>query len=284
MPGTRKRLSLTKTDLATPAGRELLALLTELSADGGITKEELERLRAWLEANREAPLQAREFLSSAVTAAAPDGEIDEVGLEAVQVAIERVLPPDLRSVAGLQRRQRRAAERQQKAAERASEREEKRLARERDRPLDRADFVVAGATKSAARRRSCRRLNLGDTVMLEREPGNPHDGNAIRVLSTGGAELGYVPRDDASRMAPLMDAGARADAAVKKLLTTRGEGALPVILAALYRADAQVPRAGMSAVSTSRTSAPAHGCGTSGCGVVLLLVLAVVTLSFCGAA
>jgi hypothetical protein len=132
-----RRLSLTKSDLATPAGRELLELLTSLSADGSITREELERLRAWLEANREAPIRPREFLTSIV------------------------IPF--------------------RKAERSPRRS----------------------------RQACEQLDIGDAVRLDREPGNVENDNAILVLSEDGEELGYVPREDARRMAPLFDAGAR---------------------------------------------------------------------------
>jgi hypothetical protein len=36
----------------------LIALLTELSADGNVSREEMERLRAWLEVDRESILPA----------------------------------------------------------------------------------------------------------------------------------------------------------------------------------------------------------------------------------
>jgi hypothetical protein len=42
---------------------------------------------------------------------------------------------------------------------------------------------------------------------LVREPDNPHDPNAIRVALAGIVFLGYVPRDVAKDVAPLMDQG-----------------------------------------------------------------------------
>jgi hypothetical protein len=45
------------------------------------------------------------------------------------------------------------------------------------------------------------------TFALEREPDNPHDPNAIRVSLFGIHNVGYLPRDAARRLAPLMDAG-----------------------------------------------------------------------------
>ena len=45
------------------------------------------------------------------------------------------------------------------------------------------------------------------TFALEREPDNPHDPNAIRVSLFGIYHMGYLPRDAAQRIAPLMDTG-----------------------------------------------------------------------------
>ena len=50
---------------------------------------------------------------------------------------------------------------------------------------------------------------MGDTVSLEREADNPHDKNAIKVLTPDGGMLGYVSAGDGQNiiMANLMDAG-----------------------------------------------------------------------------
>jgi hypothetical protein len=42
---------------------------------------------------------------------------------------------------------------------------------------------------------------------LVREPDNPYDPNAIRVALAGIVFLGYVPREVAKELAPLMDEG-----------------------------------------------------------------------------
>jgi hypothetical protein len=42
---------------------------------------------------------------------------------------------------------------------------------------------------------------------LVREPDNPHDPNAIRVALAGIVFLGYVPKEIAKELAPLMDQG-----------------------------------------------------------------------------
>jgi len=47
---------------------------------------------------------------------------------------------------------------------------------------------------------------------MVREPENPHDPNAIRVALFGEFFMGYIPKDIAAHLAPLMDAGRVFDA------------------------------------------------------------------------
>jgi hypothetical protein len=46
---------------------------------------------------------------------------------------------------------------------------------------------------------------------LIREPENPHDPNAIKVTVAGVVFLGYLPREIAAELAPLIDVGAQFD-------------------------------------------------------------------------
>lgn len=48
-------------------------------------------------------------------------------------------------------------------------------------------------------------LGPGEEVRLVREPANPHDGNAIAVLTLGGERAGYLPREVAAEDAVLID-------------------------------------------------------------------------------
>ncbi|RMG37461.1 MAG: hypothetical protein D6725_08810 [Planctomycetota bacterium] len=45
----------------------------------------------------------------------------------------------------------------------------------------------------------------GERPRVVREPDNPHDANAMRVTNAEGEPIGYVPREDASFLAPLAD-------------------------------------------------------------------------------
>ncbi len=50
-------------------------------------------------------------------------------------------------------------------------------------------------------------LSSSEQVVFEREPQHPHDPNAIAIHTQDGRSIGYIPRDEARRIAPLMDQG-----------------------------------------------------------------------------
>lgn len=49
-------------------------------------------------------------------------------------------------------------------------------------------------------------VSVGENVLLQREPQNPYDPNAIQVLNIGGTQVGHIKRQVAERLAPMMDA------------------------------------------------------------------------------
>lgn len=46
---------------------------------------------------------------------------------------------------------------------------------------------------------------VGEQVMVQREPGNPYDSNAIRINNVHGTQIGHLPRNLAAKLAPYMD-------------------------------------------------------------------------------
>jgi len=50
-------------------------------------------------------------------------------------------------------------------------------------------------------------LNIGDLLVLKREPENEYDKLAVMILNEHGRKLGYVPRTKNEALARLMDAG-----------------------------------------------------------------------------
>jgi HIRAN domain len=59
-------------------------------------------------------------------------------------------------------------------------------------------------------------LRIGDALELRREPGNPHDTQAIGV-SWRGSKLGYVPRRENAALAWALDRGERLQARISRL-------------------------------------------------------------------
>ncbi len=67
---------------------------------------------------------------------------------------------------------------------------------------------VAGAGRHHAAVLESAAVAPGAGLQLRRDPGNPHDANAIAVDADGGAgQLGWVPREVAASLAPSLDAG-----------------------------------------------------------------------------
>ena len=59
-------------------------------------------------------------------------------------------------------------------------------------------------------------LRVGDPLELAREPGNPHDANAVSV-SWGGRKLGYLPRRDNAAVSWGLDRGQALRARISRL-------------------------------------------------------------------
>jgi single-stranded-DNA-specific exonuclease len=68
-----------------------------------------------------------------------------------------------------------------------------------------------------------RRLSAGDLLALERQPDNPVDPHAVRVLNASGQQIGYLSARVAARLAPSIDSGTRYSATVSQV--TGGPGA-----------------------------------------------------------
>lgn len=63
-------------------------------------------------------------------------------------------------------------------------------------------------------------LAIGDALTLQREPDNPHDANAVRVLWRD-RMLGYLPRQDNTDVARLLDRGQTVQARIRAIARYR---------------------------------------------------------------
>ena len=77
MSNERRMVTLSKTQRETTVGRELIELLVELSADGTVSRDEMERLRNWLQVDHAVDFPALPFLYETIDEISSDGEITE---------------------------------------------------------------------------------------------------------------------------------------------------------------------------------------------------------------
>lgn len=78
---------------------------------------------------------------------------------------------------------------------------------------------VVGVTFEG-RQRNIRYTSVGDRLTLARDKNNPFDCNAIKVFNSAGADLGFISKELAEKMAPQMDMGVIYTATVTSITGT----------------------------------------------------------------
>ncbi len=68
-----------------------------------------------------------------------------------------------------------------------------------------------------SRQQIIRRCRRGEALLLVREPDNLFDSNAVKVCRETGEQIGYLYREVAEEVAPLLDAGKRVEAVISSL-------------------------------------------------------------------
>ncbi|MEX2149010.1 MAG: HIRAN domain-containing protein [Steroidobacteraceae bacterium] len=243
-----RRISLTKSQLRTELGAELLSLCESVTADGKLAPEEAQGLREWLDEADAAELPAASYLREVVERVLADGQITQEECREVYRAVESVLPPEVRRQATAARREIEVAAREEAKSARDQERAKEREERRRDVQIAAANFMVAGVRHEGRGEVIARYANAGDPVRLVRDTGNRFSRFAIAVQLENGRQIGFVPEEDAQYLAPFLDDGAKCAAWMTKILG-RGRTPIPVVQTKLYRADSTVDVEGTSRVS-----------------------------------
>ncbi len=169
------RESLTKGQLEGPEAIEFLALLQTVTEDGRILDEEVAALNEWLSHNRDSAITGVVYLRESVEAVLEDGRVSEAERAWLQTAIETVMPQEERSVATMRRREAKADDRAAQAEATADAREQAK----KDRPINRFDFMVAGAQHEGRAVVIQAHCQVVDDVFLVREPNNKFSRHAI---------------------------------------------------------------------------------------------------------
>lgn len=228
------------------AGAELYALCQTAATDGVLTRRELERLRAWLEASGEREVPSRAFVRGVVEHILAAGRIAPVDLQALGRVLEPSLPAPLR---------RGPAALRLVGSDRMAYSDESATERVRNELLASACFMVAGCRSERRTPAPPRAARAGEPVLLvrERSARGLTGEQTIEVRTANGKPLGYVPAHRAAELAPLLDRGARYRA---HLISVSAGMHAPVLIVQtfLYRGDAVLgfPHPG------SRRIAPRH--------------------------
>ena len=94
-----RQFALTRPQLATELGAELLSLCQSVTADGRLAPEEIAGLRQWLGDAAAAEMQAARFLRGVIEHVLADGRITAEEYQEVYRAVEAVLPFEARQQA-----------------------------------------------------------------------------------------------------------------------------------------------------------------------------------------
>ncbi|WP_350578622.1 HIRAN domain-containing protein [Pseudomonas sp. HY2-MNA-CIBAN-0224] len=228
-----QRTSLTKKQLETSAGIELLSICQSITADGIIEDEEIHAIHLWLE-QADCELPAAKYLSETLRDIPADGVITDSKRKDIALAIEKVLPRTERHYATSIRRKLELTEHNKdKEPSLNAVALQARKEHKTNAPIAKADFMVAGTRRGNRSNTITEDVFEGDEIILEREPNNTHSKFATKVLTKYGDWIGYVPEDDAKYVAPFLDSGVRYTAEVKKILEYTS-GPIPVVIAKFY--------------------------------------------------
>lgn len=98
------RVSLTKKQLKTVEGAELLALLMRLTQDGCIDATEVFQLRGWIDSHEGSSIEAVAYLREVLNIIQADTVADMQDRWDLILAIEKVVPPEERALVKMRRR------------------------------------------------------------------------------------------------------------------------------------------------------------------------------------
>lgn len=235
----KPELSLTKAQIRSAIGAELLSLCQNITEDGRLQREEIKALRDWLRRNRQADLPAIGFLCETVENIIADKVVTIPEQTELYKAIVTVLPKEARKTA-VDARKRTVSSKLTKtksAKEKATskDRDQKSAqtsATSPNQPIWNSNFMVAGVHHVNRYKLIDSGLEVGE-VQLVRDRRSRYSANAIQVALKSGIVIGFVPETEAAVAAPLLDRGLRHSAYVVKII--RGSQIpIPIVEAAVY--------------------------------------------------
>jgi hypothetical protein len=273
-PGSSRRISITKLQRDSAAAVELISLCQSATADGKLADDEVESLRQWAEDYSGVDLPARAHIQQVLDRILADGVVTDAERDELYLAIEAVLPPDLRAPV---RGRRRELEEAAKAEAREARAEADAAAREeraRNRVLHAWNFMVAGVRYEGRAALIRDHATADADVFLRRDPDNAFSSNATAIQLQNGMQIGFVPEVHATEMAPLLNEGHPYVAFITKVLTG-GRVPIPVVQVDLYRTDSTHPE--LTRPGSEPDLVAGQPSGKSGCLAIVAVSVAIAT-------
>jgi hypothetical protein len=221
-----RQFALTRPQLATDLGAELLSLCQTVTADGRLAPEEIAGLRQWLGDAAAAEMPAVRFLRGVIERVLADGRITADEYQEVYRAVEAVLPFEARQQAHAARQHAEAPDRP--AGTSAVSAAATGAAHACPAPVLDVTFMVAGVRQDGRPALIEQHARAGLAVTLDLAAAGPHSDAAVAVCLPGGAQIGFVPAVEARQFVPFLQSPGPYSAHIVRIRSS-GRGPIPVV-------------------------------------------------------
>jgi len=267
-----RQFALTRPQLATELGAELLSLCQTVTADGRLAPEEIAGLRQWLGDADAAEMQAARFLRGVIERVLADGKITAEEYSEVYRAVETVLPFEARQQAHAARAQAEESDLPARAQVSAVPAAAARAAQAKPAHIVDITFMVAGVRQEGRPALIERHAFAGLAVTLELAAVSSRGDAAIAVKLPDGAQIGFVPAAESRQFVPLLQQGSQYSAHIVRIRGS-GRSPIPVVQARFFPA-------GIAAIDSSglASSRPLAAAGRWGQVLAVLVGIAAALL------
>jgi len=231
-----RQFALTRPQLATELGAELLSLCQSVTADGRLAPEEIAGLRQWLGDAEAAELQAARFLRGVIERVLADGRITADEYKEVYRAVEAVLPFEARQQAHAAREQAESSDLSARVQASATPVPVARAAQAASTPSLDVTFMVAGVRQDGRPALIDERASAGLAVTLELTTAGSDGDEAIAVKLPDGTQIGFAPAAESRQIIPLLRKGARCNAHIVRIRSS-GRSPIPVVQVRFFPAE-----------------------------------------------
>jgi hypothetical protein len=237
-----RQFALTKPQLATELGAELLSLCQVVTADGRLAPEEIDGLRHWLGDAEAAEMQAARFLRGVIERVLADGRITPEEYQEVYRAVEAVLPFEARQQAHAARQHAESSGLPTPAPATTETSAVAGTAQADQAPILDVTFMVAGVRQEGRPALIEHHAHAGLAVTLDPAATGSRSGDAVAVRLPGGAQIGIVPAAEARQVVPFLQSGGHYSAHIIRIRSS-GRNPIPVVQARFFLAapEAMIP-------------------------------------------